>query len=112
MKYSLALSIALALAAVVALISAPSARAEGPTGEQIYRESCASCHGGDGRSTSMSQYPKIGGQNEAYLVNALKAYRDGRRQGTFASIMAETAKGLSDQDIVNLASYVASLAGP
>jgi cytochrome c553 len=80
-------------------------------GLELYT-ACASCHGGDGRSTSMSQYPKIGGQNEAYLVNALKAYRDGRRQGTFASIMAETAKGLSDQDIANLASYVASLAGP
>ena len=70
---------------------------------------CASCHGGDGRSTSMQQYPKIGGQNEGYLINALKAYRDGRRQGTFAAIMAETAKTLSDQDIADLASYIVSL---
>jgi cytochrome c553 len=70
---------------------------------------CASCHGSDGRSTVIPQYPKIGGQSAAYLVNALKAYRDGRRQGTFAAVMAEVAKPLSDADIANLAAYVESL---
>src|SRR5271165_917475 len=64
---------------------------------------CASCHGSDGRSTVVPQYPKIGGQSAEYLVNALKAYRDGRRQGTYAAIMAEVAKPLSDADIGNLA---------
>jgi cytochrome c553 len=70
---------------------------------------CASCHGSDGRSTVMPQYPKIGGQSAAYVVNALKAYRDGRRQGTFASVMAEVAKPLTDADIANLAAYIESL---
>jgi len=70
---------------------------------------CASCHGSDGRSAVMPQYPKIGGQNLEYLVNALKAYRDGRRQGTYASIMSAAAKPLSDTDIADLAAYVASL---
>jgi cytochrome c553 len=57
----------------------------------------------------MPQYPKIGGQSAAYVVNALKAYRDGRRQGTFASVMAEVAKPLTDADIANLAAYIESL---
>ena len=70
---------------------------------------CASCHGSDGRSTVVAEYPKIGGQSAAYVVNALKAYRDGRRQGTYAAIMAEVAKPLSDADIANLAAYVESL---
>jgi cytochrome c553 len=70
---------------------------------------CASCHGADGQSTVMPQYPKIGGQSGAYVVIALKAYREGRRQGTFASIMSEVAKPLSDADISNLAAYVESL---
>lgn len=70
---------------------------------------CASCHGADGRSAVMEQYPKIGGQNLGYLVNALKAYRDGRRQGTYAAMMAAVAKPLSDRDIADLAAYVASL---
>jgi cytochrome c553 len=70
---------------------------------------CASCHGSDGRSTVVAEYPKIGGQSAAYVVNALKAYRDGRRQGTYAAIMAAVAKPLTDADIANLAAYLESL---
>jgi len=57
----------------------------------------------------MPGYPKIGGQDEKYLKNALSAYREGRRQGTYSSIMSEVAKTLSDDDILNLSAYVASL---
>lgn len=57
----------------------------------------------------MPAYPKIGGQSAVYVVNALKAYRDGRRQGTYAAMMAEVAKSLSDADIADLAAYVESL---
>ena len=70
---------------------------------------CATCHGADGRSNVVPQYPRIGGQHAEYLVNALKAYRDGRRQGTYASIMREVAKQLSDGDIELLAAYIESL---
>jgi cytochrome c553 len=70
---------------------------------------CAACHGADGRSTVIPQYPKIGGQSGPYIINALKAYRDGRRQGTYAAIMAAVAKPLSDDDIANLAAYIESL---
>lgn len=70
---------------------------------------CAGCHGGDGRSGVLPEYPKIAGQNEKYLVNALKAYKSGRRTGTYAALMAATANNLSDADIENLAAYLASL---
>jgi cytochrome c553 len=70
---------------------------------------CASCHGSDGRSTVVPQYPKIGGQSGPYIVNALKAYRDGRRLGTFAAMMTEVAKPLTDTDIENLAAYIEAL---
>jgi cytochrome c553 len=70
---------------------------------------CAGCHGGDGRSGSLPEYPKIAGQNAKYLVNALKAYKSGRRTGTYAALMAATANNLSDADIENLAAYLAGL---
>ena len=70
---------------------------------------CAPCHGGDGRSGSLPEYPKIAGQNEKYLVNALKAYKSGRRTGTYAALMAATASTLTDADIENLAAYLAGL---
>jgi cytochrome c553 len=71
---------------------------------------CASCHGADGRSTVIGKYPKIGGQNREYLVGALKAYKEGRRQGSYAAVMAEVARQLSDEDIAALAAYIETLA--
>ncbi|WP_026868722.1 c-type cytochrome [Inquilinus limosus] len=91
--------------------AAPAVAQDAAKGQQIYTV-CASCHGGDGRATTLPQYPKIGGQNQAYLVIALKAYRDGKRQGTYAAMMAATAKGLSDQEIADVAAYVAALGKP
>jgi cytochrome c553 len=70
---------------------------------------CAACHGADGRSTVIPQYPKIGAQSGPYVVSALKAYRDGRRQGTYAAIMAAVAKPLTDDDIENLAAYIEAI---
>ena len=58
---------------------------------------------------ALPEYPIIAGQNEKYLVNALKAYKSGRRTGTYAALMAATANNLSDADIENLAAYLAGL---
>ena len=69
---------------------------------------CATCHGGDGIAT-MSTYPNLAGQNEAYLKAALKAYRAGNRSGGTAGLMGPMAKSLSDEDIDALASYYSSL---
>jgi cytochrome c553 len=109
----LASSKQIASAEVLALSRiAPTLQAASPDAVTLGREKyapCASCHGSDGRSTVVPQYPKIGGQSGPYVVNALKAYRDGRRLGTFAALMTEVAKPLSDADIENLAAYIETL---
>lgn len=69
---------------------------------------CASCHGADGIAL-MPTYPNLAGQNEAYLVSALKAYRSKERRGGNAALMHAMAANLSDEDINNLAAYYASL---
>jgi cytochrome c553 len=99
-------------AAVLAGLTTAAAVAAPPDAIRLGREKyvqCAACHGSDGRSTVVPQYPKIGGQSAPYVVIALKAYRDGRRQGTFAAMMSAVAQPLSDADIENLAAYVESL---
>jgi cytochrome c553 len=107
-----AIVIAGAITGAAALVSLRPAGADPSDALSAGREKyvqCASCHGADGRSTVVPEYPKIGGQSAVYVANALKAYRGGRRQGTYAAIMAEVAKPLTDDDIANLAAYVASL---
>jgi cytochrome c553 len=69
---------------------------------------CASCHGADGKAL-LPAYPNLAGQNEEYLVSALKAYRSKERQGGNAALMHAMAANLSDDDIANLAAYYASL---
>jgi len=69
---------------------------------------CAACHGANGIA-QIPTYPNLAGQNEQYLVLALKAYKNKQRTGGQAVIMQGQAAALSDEDIANLAAYFASL---
>lgn len=68
---------------------------------------CIGCHGIPGYKATFPevyQVPKLGGQSAKYLENALLAYKKGDR--THPS-MDGIARGLSDQDIADLAAYYA-----
>ena len=70
---------------------------------------CTSCHGAEGNAPIGDIYPKIGGQYADYIEHALQAYRGGTRAGGNADVMAAQAKGLSDQQIADLAAYFHSV---
>ncbi len=65
---------------------------------------CASCHGPDGNSPAPA-FPKLAGQHEAYLVDAMKQYKSGARKNAMMKPMVDP---LSDADIANLAAFYAS----
>ena len=66
---------------------------------------CAACHGVDGKA-SVPVYPHLAGQNAAYLVKQLKAFKDGSRK---EPLMVPFMAPLTDADMENLAAYYASL---
>ena len=70
--------------------------------------SCLGCHGIEGYRNAYPSYrvPKLGGQEAAYLVDALQGYRDGARP--HPTMMAQAAS-LTDQQIEDVAAYLASL---
>ena len=76
-------------------------------GKELAEKVCAACHGADGNS-ELPANPKLAGQYESYLIQALKGYRSGARQNP---IMAGFATALSDEDIANAAAYFASQPG-
>ena len=78
-----------------------------PTGNAAAGKSatCAGCHGADGISTN-PVWPNLAGQHDAYLSEALKAYRAGARQN---AMMSATTKSLSDADIQSLATHYAAM---
>jgi cytochrome c553 len=94
------------LLAAGAAIAPPSAQAAGDVkaGRQKALQ-CEACHGLDGQA-KLPDAPNLTGQTEVYLVKALQDYRDGARRNDMMSVIA---KGLSDQDIVNLAAYYAAI---
>jgi cytochrome c553 len=57
----------------------------------------------------LNNVPGIAGQNYEYLVQALKAYRDGERMGPSAMPMVEVVKELAPAEIPILAAFFSSL---
>ena len=91
-------------AALLLLLCAGLAHAAADAG-RVRSSQCAACHGQNGIATQ-PETPNLAGQNEAYLIKALKDYRSGARRHEQMSVMA---KGLSDKDIASLAAYYSRL---
>ena len=98
------------LAVVLALAGfAPRAEAAGDAQRgKLLGYACLGCHGIDNYKNVYPTYnvPRLDGQQPDYLVAALKAYRSKER--SHATMYAQAAS-LSDQDIEDVAAY---LAGP
>ncbi len=113
---------------VIAGVADEAVIAEGPNagkkfyqvGETLYRSgkpsagvpACAACHGPAGAGMPGPSYPAVGGQHAAYVAARLTAFRDGMVWGKDKNanvIMSQAAKGLSDEEIQGLASYLQGL---
>ncbi len=68
---------------------------------------CVSCHGYNGRGAA-PVFPVIGQQKFTYLVNQLHNWRDGSRANDPYGMMRAIAQKLSDQDILDAATYLAT----
>lgn len=74
-----------------------------PTAGQQWAERCDKCHGAGNDNPAMVA-PRLDGQPVAYLVKALKDYREGKR---VQSAMHAMGAPLSDADIQAIAEYYA-----
>ena len=74
---------------------------------KIKAYTCTGCHGIVGYKNTYPTYhvPKIGGQNKEYLVIALQGFKSGERKHGTMNLQAEA---LSDQDIEDIAVYLAA----
>lgn len=89
-------------------------KADPAKGEALYTNgdsarnivACVSCHGAAGNST-ITQNPKLAGQHEAYIAKQLLNFRTPDRNNP---VMSPMAKALSDEDIHNVAAFLAAQA--
>lgn len=106
MKKSSAISIFTACILSAASFPLLAADAAGdPAAGQRKNSMCIGCHGIPGYKTAFPDVysvPKLGGQQAAYIVKALQAYKAGDRSHPS---MRAIAAGLSAQDMTDLAAY-------
>ncbi len=95
--------------AVAAMLLAGVAQAGGDAARGKEKSAaCAACHGADGNSPAPA-FPRIGGQHQDYILQALHAYKTGSRKN---AIMGAQVGALSAQDMADLAAYFSSQNGP
>jgi cytochrome c553 len=74
-------------------------------GRKVAQASCANCHGIDGLSTGRG-VPHIAGQRPGYLYAEMRVYQQGGRPD---KTMGDAVKFLSDDALVKVSAYYASL---
>ncbi len=105
---SLLMAAALAAPAFPAFSAGPAAaKPDLAKGEAKYTAVCVACHAADGNS-SIAANPKLAQQHPEYLVKQLQEFKSGKRANP---VMQGFASMLSDDDMKNIAWWVASKPG-
>ncbi|NIJ69792.1 c-type cytochrome [Xanthomonas sp. 60] len=75
---------------------------------RVLAYTCQGCHGITGYKNAYPSYrvPKIGGQSEQYLLQALTEYRMGKRRHP---TMQAQSMSFSEQEIADLAVYLSTI---
>ncbi len=103
-----AAALALSAVAVQANEAAPAkAKPDLAKGEASYGAVCVACHGADGNSTIPAN-PKLAQQHPEYIIKQLQELKSGKRD---AAVMKGFASALSDDDMRNIAYWLASKKG-
>jgi cytochrome c553 len=68
---------------------------------------CQACHGQSGISVS-PDFPNLAGQNEDYILHALKHYKNGKRKNP---IMQGQVANLTEKDMLDLAAHFSKQKG-
>ena len=90
--------------------AAPTAvPASGSDGAQLYMaKTCIACHGADGRTPVLPNYPKIAGQNASYLYNQLRDTKSGSRSNGQSAVMKGILANVSDEEIRTISNWLST----
>ena len=75
-----------------------------PKGVASMASACAMCHGQRGTPVAGSTVARLAGRPAESIVDAMKAFKEGKREAT---IMHQIAKGYSDAEVAAIAAYFA-----
>lgn len=91
-----------------AIVATPAIAA--PDGAKLYADkTCNACHGPKGDKPLMPNYPKVSGQNSAYLEQQMKDIKSGARNNGQTAAMKGVMHLVNDEEIKAIADYLAKL---
>lgn len=93
-----------ALAVAAIFLAAPTQAQNLEDGAAVYKNECRACHGPTAKG--LASYPRLTGHSVEYLVDRLERYRAGEKIGPNTPLMAPRAKKLSDDDILNISTFI------
>lgn len=80
-----------------------------PGGSELYQQrTCVACHGKDAKTPLLPEYPKLAGQNAAYLSHQMQDIKSGARANGNTAAMKGIMHLVSDQEIEVLAAWLAT----
>lgn len=81
------------------------------TGERVYRQQCALCHGRSGEGSNDEPIPAIAGQHYLYLLEQLHGFAAGHR-GNVEPPVISFVGGLTERELQAVADYASRLQSP
>ena len=73
-------------------------------------QACTVCHGDD--LNGVGSVPPIAARSPSYIARQLYDFQQGSRHGDMADLMKKVAANLTNDDMVNITAYLASLPAP
>jgi len=103
-------SLLLLSASLAVLAAAGPAFAADEDGAALYQsKTCWACHGKDGKTPILPEYPRIAGQNVKYIEEQMLDIKSGARANRSAAAMAAIMTIVKEDEIPLLADYVSKL---
>ncbi len=79
-------------------------------GAALYKEkTCTACHGKDAKSPLLPNYPRLAGQNAAYIEEQMKDIKSGARNNGQTAAMKGVMHLVNDDEIKAIAEYLSGL---
>jgi len=101
-------------AGLVLLLGSGTAAQAGEAGEQdgatLYAQrTCIACHGPDAKTPILPEYPKLAGQNPAYMLQQMKDIKSGARSNGNTAAMRGVMHLVTEDEMKVLVQYLSGL---
>jgi len=91
-----------------AIVASPAIAAM--DGAALYKDkTCNACHGPTGNKPLMPNYPKVAGQNAAYIEQQMKDIKSGARNNGQTAAMKGVMHLVNDEEIKAISEYLSKL---